>query len=31
MYAYIFLAIIIAFLLNALVSFVERRARRGFA
>ena len=30
MYAYIFLAIIIAFLLNALVSFVERRARRGF-
>lgn len=29
MYAYIFLAIIIAFLLNALVSFVERRARRG--
>lgn len=31
MYAYIFLAIIIAFLLNAFVSFVERRARRGFA
>jgi ABC-type nitrate/sulfonate/bicarbonate transport system permease component len=30
MYAYIFLAIIIAFLLNAFVSFVERRARRGF-
>jgi len=29
MFAYIFLAIIISFVLNALVSFVERRARRG--
>jgi ABC-type nitrate/sulfonate/bicarbonate transport system permease component len=29
MFAYIFLAIIISFLLNAFVSYVEKRARRG--
>jgi len=31
MFAYIFLAIIISFLLNAFVSYLERRARRGLA
>jgi ABC-type nitrate/sulfonate/bicarbonate transport system permease component len=29
MFAYIFLAIVISFVLNAFVSTVERRARRG--
>jgi ABC-type nitrate/sulfonate/bicarbonate transport system permease component len=29
MFAYIFLAIVISFVLNASVSFIERRARRG--